>query len=322
MIIFAAFSVTASAESYSDLDTKVGDVKLYADKESVELGEMVTVTIYLENVTASDGVITFDWPLTYDKSKLSFIKIESIYPESWGPYGEFLSAASPDQEYPWILRSVNDAGDMLENKAYRVKADKQIGFKLVFKAVGEGDAFVAVEDQPTHAVMLVVYDDKDVYNYGANGMKLTIKIGQEDDSSAVLPPDDSGDPSQGEASEPVGDPSEDVSVDDTSADTSVDVSGDNSSEIFSSEDVSVDESSVQDESSEESAEASSDDSKENGSSEDGSASAEQSETSGDNGDKGKSGSSFPLVPVIIAVAALAVAGVGAFFYVKKSKENS
>jgi len=315
--ILAAFSVTAAAESYSKLEIKVGDVKLYADKESVQVGEMVTVTVYLENVTNSEGILTFDWPLTYDKSKLSFIRMEEIFPASWGPYGEFLGAATPDIEDPWMLRLVNEAGDLLDNKAYRITADKQMGFKLVFKAVAEGDAFVSVDDHPAHALMMVVYDGKDVYNYGGNGMKLTIKIGAEDDSSAVVPPVESDDSSEDDVREPVDESSADLSVDDSSEDVSADVS----SEEPTSEDVSEEESSVQNESSADlSSEAPSADVSGEESSQD-AASEEQSEAAVDNNKKEDS-SDFPWLPIVIGVVAFAIAGVGAFFYIRKSKSEN
>ncbi len=309
MTVLAAFCVTAFADNVNAVETKVGDVKLYADKQSVQLGEMVTVTIYLENITAKAGILSFDWPLTYDKSKLSYIKREDIYPQSWGPYGDFLGSEVPSEE-PWILRAVNEAGDMIENEAYRVKSDKEIGYKLTFKAVGEGEAFVAVEDHARLPIMLVSFDGRDVYNYGGKGMKLSIQIGAEDNST-----EESVDSTEPDVSRP-DESSEEISENLSSEDSSMPESSDAESSETSTEE-SADISTEASQSSAESSEA--EDSTQAVTSEE-EASGEQSSDQG-NKDEDNDNSSFPVIPVVIGVAAVAVAGIGTFFYIKKTKES-
>ena len=317
VLLASAFSVNAFADATTNrVDTKVADAKIYVENDKVEKGDIVVVTIYVENVTAKEGLLACDLPFSYDKSKLSFVKLECIFPSSWDLYGEFIGHETPDED-PWYLRSVCEAGDMIENYTkYSVKKSKELGYKLTFKAVAEGDAFVAVEDVGNSKIMFVSYEDGLVINYGGNGMKVTVKVGGEEDSSSAAPvePDDS---SVAESEEP-----DDSSAEDSSEAVSDEpVSGDvESSELASSVDVSLDTESTEVESIEVSEDANS--------SADVVVSSEASEDSSEENsadgktDDDKGGLPGFVVPVIIVVAVAALLGVGGFLFMKKKTDNA
>ncbi len=305
-LIIGAFSVAAFAAP-EDVDIKVGDVKLYTDKTELEKGDFFTVEIYIENITAKNGILGVDLPLTYDKSKLAYIKMECVYPSSWGPYGEFLGHDTPDED-PWYLRSVSSASDYVTNPAYRIKADKEIGYKLTFRTIAEGEAFVAVENAGNHNIMLPSLEDR-VMNYGANGMTLKLTIGGEDVSSAD--PDNS-------SVEPSEDPSEDKGE-------SSDVSSEDVTEDVTKEESSTADSSVPETSIEESG-AVSEESEEASVSGDANTSDDTVDSSdADDGIEAKSGG-INIAGIFLAIAgvfvAIALAGLGIFFAIRSRKNNN
>lgn len=301
------FALSASADTINKVGTKVADAKIYVENEKVEKGDVFSVTIYVENITAKNGILSIDFPLTYDRSKLSFIKLDCYYPSAWGLYGEFFGHATPDED-PWYLRSLPDAGDMVDNPAYRVKASKQLGYKITFKAIAEGDAFVAVEDTGNHNVMACSIEGEDVVNYGVRGMKVNIKIGgDEGDSSSdtVVSEEPSEEPSEDPSED-----SEDVSVEDSSV-----------------EDSSFEETSSVEDSSENVSEETSADIESSGaasSEEENSApSSEESDASTDDkADDDDGGISTVLIVVIAVVAIAALLGLGGYFFMKKKTDEA
>lgn len=319
VMLVSAFSVNvfADATATNKLETKVADAKLYTENDKVEKGDIVTVTIYVENITAKNGILACDFPLSYDKSKLSFVKLDCIFPTAWGFYGEFFGHPTPDED-PWYLRSIPDAGDLIENyTTYSVKKSKELGYKLTFKAIDDGDAFVAVEDVGDKKIMLVAYEDDKVINYGGNGMKLTIKIGgKEDASTEPTFPEDSSAVESNDPEEPSGADSSDVVSDEPE-------SSEESYPEESSEDVSIDADSSDDAPSEESsadasAEASDSSNEASLSSEDGT-SDEGSAEEDNKEDKG--GLPGFVIPVIIVVVVAALLGVGGFLFMKKKNDK-
>lgn len=301
VLLVSTFAISASAETINRVDTKVTDVKIYVETEKVEKGDIVIVTIYAENITAKNGILSVDFPLTYDKSKLSFVKLDCYYPASWGLYGAFFGHATPDEE-PWYLRSLPDAGDLAENPAYMVKDSKQIGYKLTFKAVADGDAFVAVEDVGNHKIMVASIEGDDVVNYGANGMKVSIKIGGHEDNSSSEP-DVSDDPSEAPSEEPSED-SGDLSSEEPSAEdpSSEDVSSAEDSSESVSEETSVENETSDVATSEEDSSATS--------------SEEAAASTDDKADDDEGGVPPVLIVVIAVVAVAALLGLGGYFFMK------
>ncbi len=322
VLVLGAFTITAFADP-EDVKTKVGDVKLYTEKTQLEKGDFFTVEIYVENITAKEGILGADLPLTYDKSKLSYIKKECVFPASWGMYGEFIGHDTPDED-PWYLRTVSTASDYVTNPAYRIKADKEIGYKITFKAVAEGEAFVAVENAGNNNIMLPSLEER-VMNYGGNGMTLKLTIGTEDTSSdAPVESDDSSSVPDDNSSEITTDVSFDVSDEPfEDLNSSEDISVEESADVTSSEDVSAEESSASDASvpeasvGEEQSDTASEESKAPNASEDG------SNDEGD-GDESQSGGIGIVGIVLLAAGAfviIALAGVGAFLVFKGKKND-
>lgn len=209
------------AEIVTALDKKVASINLYAD-ENVEVGKEFVVSIFIEAITVPSGVLANDLPLYYDRDKLTALSVEPVYPDAWLPFADFFGHKEFD-EYPYYLRSLPDAADIMTNPAYRITKSKEIGYKIKFKANKVGEAFVGVEndDIGKYPIMLVSVENTTMYNYSANGETIMINICEE------LPGDISGDTSNEQSA--------DLSVD---VSTDVELSTEASSEPFVSEDVS------------------------------------------------------------------------------------
>jgi len=175
VLISTAFCINAFA--VNKLDVKSADVKLYTDKDAVDVGDTLTVTIYLENITLSSGFLAVDFPLTFDRSKLVYQGRECIFPVEWGPYGEDVGHETAAAD-PMILRSNLDIMALDDYTALAVTKSKVLGFKVTFKAVAPGEAFIAVENGEAlkDSIMLVAMEGKEVNNYGANGMTVKVNV--------------------------------------------------------------------------------------------------------------------------------------------------
>lgn len=226
IVLSLSFTTIASADTVSELSKQVADVKLYAD-ENVKVGTEFTVTIYVENITATSGLLSNDLPLYYDRDRLTVVSVECIFPESWAPFGDFLGSENTS-EYPYYLRSLPDTMDILTNPAYRVTESREIGYKVKFKANKVGEAFVGVENDEAgkYPIMLVSAEGSNIYNYGGKGETIQINVCEE------LP--------GGDASSEV---SEDISIsEEASSETSDDVVSGDDVTVESSEELSTTES--------------------------------------------------------------------------------
>ncbi len=215
LVLVTVLTVPAFAASNNYLDKSIADIKLYAD-EQVLLGREFVVTVYIENITNTNGIVSNDLPLYYDRDKISISSVEPIYPVEWNGLGDMFSQTD-FKDYPHYLRSLPDTMDLMINPAYRITDSKKIGYKVTFKANKLGEAFVAIENTKDNKspIMMVVIEGEDVNNYSGTGMRISVDIVEKFQ----------------------GDVSYDVSGD-VSTDVSTDVSkpqGDDSGELVSSE---------------------------------------------------------------------------------------
>lgn len=173
LIFCAAFGAAVSADN--KLDNVAADVKLYSDGQ-VKLGDEFTVEIYIENITAANGIVANDLPLYYDRDRLSIVSVKCVFPAAWGNSG-WGKTEFKKEEYPCYLRSFPEV-ESINDPAYWIKQSRQLGYKVTFKAEAAGGAFVAVENdaEAKFPILLVSIDGDEINNYGANGSRISVEI--------------------------------------------------------------------------------------------------------------------------------------------------
>lgn len=234
-LLCACLSIGAFAANY--LDKTVADIKIYADKQ-VKLGDEFIVSIYIENITLSGGVVANDLPLYFDADKLTVLAVECVFPEAWNGFGDFFGINPPVTEQPYYLRSLPDASDLMTNTSYRITESKAIGYKVKFKADKIGKAEISVKNDSSmkNPIMLVAINGEDISNYGAKGMTVSVEVVKEiiEDSSVddVSDEEPSSQESISDVSEVV---SEEVSAGEASDIVSEDVSSQDAIEISGTE---------------------------------------------------------------------------------------
>lgn len=306
-VLLSAFSLAVSAEN--NVDTPIADIGIYAD-ETVQVGSNFTVEIYVENITAANGVIGNDLPLSYDRDRLTIRSVDCVFPAAWGDNGLFLGKTAFD-EYPYYLRSLPDVDDAVENSAYWVKESKQLGYKVTFSADKTGEAFVAVENDPAGRDLIFLVTGVETDNYTANGARININITNEPVESK---PDESsvaeGSVAESSAEESsAAESSETSSEEPSGSEDSAESSEESAESSTSADDSTLDEASSADESAEVSV---------------GTASSESSVESRDaENDGGKNGPKPAVIIAVVAVAVVAIALALVFaFMAKKKKQQS
>lgn len=294
-LLCSGFCIGVSAAN--NLDKKIADIKLYVDKQ-VEVGKEFVLSVYIENITLSAGVVANDLPLYFDADKLSVLSVECVFPNEWAGYGDFFGVNPPVTEQPYYLRSLPDASDLMTNLAYRITESKAIGYKVKFSAnkLGKAEISIVGDANSKNPIMLVSISGEDISNYGANGMTVSVEIVdeiREDVSSA--------------------DVSDDVSSEDTTSD-------DTPSED-SDEPITGDPSDISEETSE-GDESSQDVSADVDSSAEDSVASEDDVITPDSSDDSGDSDNTTLIIIVICAALLAIAAaVGVAVYVNKKKEN-
>lgn len=227
-------------------DPPAADVVVECDVAAVLTNNIVTVEVYLTDITRPYGILSCDLPLYYDTEYLEFVTVEGVFPKSWGGYGEYVGN-SEFSETPvngfLYLRAIPEAPDLEIGPTckYNITADRALGFKVTFTALKEGVTKLEVKSDGANNILIV--DSQTVTNYVANPASFSLTISS--DKAVVDALNGKGDA-----------PSEDVSseVGDTSSESSdVDVSDGEISDIPES---TEDADSTVDESFEESAESS------------------------------------------------------------------
>lgn len=304
-LLCTGFSIGVFAAN--NLDQKIADIKIYAD-EQVKLGDEFIVSIYIENITLSGGVVANDLPLYFDSDKLTVLAVECVFPQEWNGYGDFFGINPPITEQPYYLRSLPDASDLMTNTSYRITKSKAIGYKVKFSAnkIGKADISVVGDANSKNPIMLVSINGEDISNYGANGMTVSVEIVKEigDITSSDVTSEDN--PS---SEEPISDVSavvsDDVS-DDVSGNVSEDVSSVESSGIVSDDVSSQDKLETSDAETDKSSAATDD-------------KTVESDSSDDDNDTGFD--KTIMIIIICAVLALSAAGVVVAIYFNKRKKN-
>ncbi len=178
MILVLCFLLAVPAVSVSAVDVEKGaDAKVYADVTGVKVGETFTVTVYLENLTIPDGAIGCDIPVQYNGDVLELVDRECIFPDCWDRFGvSMYTEVIKPEENPYWLRCVCNSKDLLINTKRNVKEDKELGFKLTFKAKKTGAATIQTVSKVGNLNAYVVNADKSVTNYGLGADKLNIAV--------------------------------------------------------------------------------------------------------------------------------------------------
>lgn len=300
-LLCTGFSIGVFAAT--NLDQKIADIKIYAD-EQVKLGDEFIVSIYIENITLSGGVVGNDLPLYFDADKLTVLAVECVFPQEWNGYGDFFGINPPVTEQPYYLRSLPDASDLMTNASYRITKSKAIGYKVKFSAdkIGRAEISVIGDANSKNPIMLVSINGEDISNYGANGMTVSVEIVKEigDITSFEITSEDV--PS---SEEPISDVSDVVSGD-VSGDVSEDVSSGEASDIVSDDVSSQDMSETSDIETDESSAATDDKPVE----------SDSSDADNDTGfDK------TIMIIIVCAVLVLSAAGVLVAIYFNKREKN-
>lgn len=155
--------------------TPGADISLKADRTTVRTGDYVTVTATIDNITAPNGIVGCDLPLTYSTDKLELVSVSEIYPTSWGSNGLYVGDSDKSAS-PYWLRSVCNASDLLTNSNYYVKDSGKLGFAITFKAIAAGDATVTIDNNAPEEIFALVVDGKGFVNYGVTGTSCAITV--------------------------------------------------------------------------------------------------------------------------------------------------
>lgn len=297
VLLCAGFSIGVSAAN--NLDKKIADIKIYAD-DRVILGDEFTVSIYIENITLSAGVVANDLPLYFDADKLTVLAVDCVFPQEWDGYGDFFGINPPVTEQPYYLRSLPDASDLMTNTSYRITESKAIGYKLKFSADKLGKAEISVKNDEKNPIMLVSINGEDISNYGANGMTVSVEIVKEIADVSSSDNTSVDDPS---SQEPASDVSDDVSndaSDDVSEEVSSGEASDVASEDFGSRDMSEESDVKTDESS---------------------ISADDKPVASDSSDTDDNGGNGKMIIIIIVACVVLASGVAVAVYFNRRKKN-
>ncbi len=244
--VTAAGTVASAAMS----DAPIADIVFHCEDDTVAVGDLITVEVYIENYTHDEGFLACDIPVKYDKSMLELSFQEVLAPKSWGNYYRFLFNPGVDSEtgevydYCWlrVLPDIPSGADM-DYEDFVITESKALGFRLVFTAKAEGETVITVKKDAQKLIdaMIVVITNFD--NYPAKNNSLTVKIGDyPDDSSAATPPESSTEqePSEEPESSAAPNESEDIPPVESSNDVSESVEPDESSTQTESADESGD----------------------------------------------------------------------------------
>lgn len=300
-LLCAGFSIGAFAAN--NLDKKIADIKLYAD-EQVKQGDEFVVSIYIENITLSDGVVANDLPLYFDADKVTVLAVECVFPKAWSGFGDFFGVNPPVTEQPYYLRSLPDASDLMTNTAYRITESKAIGYKVKFSADKIGKAEIGIKGDAKNPIMLVAINGEEISNYGANGMTVSVDIVKE-----IVDVSSSDNTSEEEpvSKEPISEPSEEVS-DNASEEASVDVPSVDVSELVSEDVVSQDKLETSDTATDDSSAAADD-------------KPVEGDSSASDGDNGFNKTTAIIIVCAILVLSAVIAGAVVYFNKKKKNEE-
>ncbi len=209
----------------------------------VEIGDTVSINVYVNDISTPNGIVACDLPLNYDASLLRLVSAQPIVPAAWGDSYVDLSPADITG-VPYMLSLACNADDLLTNTDYYITENNAVGFALTFTALDNGRAVVSIKSDDDAGKYALAVDAMGFVNYGVfdASHKVTIGVVEEESSEEVS--------SEEVTSEEVS--SEEVSSEEVSSE---EVSSEEvSSEEVSSEEVSSEEVSSEEVSSEDSSE--------------------------------------------------------------------
>ncbi len=190
-LVCSLLSTTASA-------LEIGaDVAVYAEKETLLVGEQLKVAVYIENIKTDDGIVACDIPLSYDKSVLKIVAVEHVNPPAWSDMSLCLCDMSLS-ESPYTLRVACDHKDALVDKKLHITEDRQIGFFVTFDTLAQGDTTVAVHGDSSSTPLFIVSGKGS--NLAANGSKVDIKITEKQAEISVESSEEVSENTSGEVS--------------------------------------------------------------------------------------------------------------------------
>ncbi len=276
------------------------DIVVYAEKETVNVGDSFKVAVFVENIKSKSGVLGCDIPLLYNNKLLKIKSVEHVNPRAWGDM--FLCLCDQSlSENPYNLRVACDHGNAISDSKYHVTESKEIGFYVTFTAVSTGKVNITVPENNDACPLFVVSGAGS--NMTANGSSVAVNIVDEASTSSQ------------EESES------------TSTDVSTEISDTEVSEESISEDISTPNVSTTESSQEESASASTEVSNEiseaiTPSESSSTVSTEESEAVEADNDSDNGFGSYTLY-IIIGVAAIVGIGTGlALWFTKRSDKKT
>lgn len=318
-------------------DPPAADVVIDCDVVAVTPGSLVTVDVYLTNITRPNGILTCDIPFYYDAEYLEFITVEGLFPSYWNGYGEYVGN-SEHSETPIngfiYLRAMPEAPDLelSPNSRYNVKGDRDLGFRVSFIANKEGETTFEVKTVGNTNILVV--DSQNLSNYRANPTSFTLTISSDKNKVEELNKGDTSSEVSDDTSSEVSDDTSDISSEDPGE--SSEISNYESYESEESSDVSADESSdISTDASAESSEESEDESlsvtvSDDESAEyskpdiedDSDASGDDSSVSSSDNDRDSDDGDNTLLIILIVVGGLALVGAAvAVVFMLKSKKK-
>ena len=175
MLLAASTVIPASAIDYE----KGADAVVYMDTTGVKVGDTFTVTVYIENITAPNGVLGCDIPLEYDSEHLELVDRSAICPKEWVySFKALYTATITPEENPYWLRSLYDGSDILVNQERNIKYDKGIGFNVTFKAKSVGRSYIKTVTKVGNFTAFVVNGDMSCTNYSVGGNQVNFVISE------------------------------------------------------------------------------------------------------------------------------------------------
>lgn len=177
MLMSASVGISAFA---SMEDAPVADLVFVCENTQVKAGDLIEVTLYINNISLEGGMIACDLPLFYDKDVLELSFQDVIVPQSWGSYYKFLFNAGTGTDFCW-LRVVPDVpiGEELDFNAFSVTEDNTLGFTLAFTAKKAGETSLEIKHKAEDNVYMMIVSPE-LENFPPNSSKLDISIGASD----------------------------------------------------------------------------------------------------------------------------------------------
>ena len=166
-------------------DAPAAELVFQSDKPYAEVGELIEVKLFINNISVKDGIIACDLPLFYDKEVLELSYQEAIVPKSWGSSYKFLYDPGTDKDFCW-LRVVPDVpiGQPLDFYEFCVTEDNTLGFLLVFTVKKAGATKLQIKHKAEDNVfMMIVSPELENYPPSSSLFEINSDAAGSEDSS-------------------------------------------------------------------------------------------------------------------------------------------